>query len=369
MPKILRGDIMKIIFSGGGTGGHIYPAVALIKALRKTEQNIEILYIGKINAKEESICKKENIPFIGINVRYFYRKLIYKNIITLIEFYKSYKKVKQIIKNYKPNLIIGMGGYVCAPVVYAGNKMKIKTIIHEQNSIPGLTVKFLSRYADVIAISFLSSKKYFPLNKVTLTGNPRAQEVAETSYVDKVNLGFNQNKKMVLIFCGSLGAKYVNETIVKALPLLAKRKDIEVIFVTGEEHYDTIISVVENLNQNIQIKPYIHDMPIYLKIADLVVCRAGATSLSEITALGIPAILIPSPFVTNNHQEKNAFDLVNHQAAIMIKEKELTEDKLVNDIFELLNNPEKLQKLRTNSKKLGITNSNELFMEIIKKLV
>lgn len=360
---------MKIIFSGGGTGGHIYPAIALIKALKKEDKDVDILYIGKIKAKEETICEQENIPFNGIKIRCFYRKLIYKNLLTLYEFFKAYKKVKNIIKEFQPDIIIGMGGYVCAPVVYAGNKLKIKTIIHEQNSVPGLTIKFLSKYADSIAISFLSSQKYFPDEKVVLTGNPRAQEVVETKFMDKTNLGLNPNKRLILIFCGSLGAKYVNQTIVKTLPLLSKRKDIEVIFVTGESHYDTIISELGNKNDNILIKSYINQMPAYLKISDLVICRAGATSLAEITAIGIPAILIPSPYVTNNHQEKNALDLVRIGAAIMIKEKDLNEIQLFHIIRDLLNKPEKLQLFRINSKKLGIIDANDLFISLIRQLV
>src|SRR5690554_1585849 len=166
---------MKIIFAGGGTGGHIYPALALIKTIKEKKGEVEILYIGKINAQEEKLCKKEKIPFQGIKVFYFRRKKILKNFKTLYYFLKAYFKIKKIIKKFKPDIIIGTGGYVSSPVVFAGAKYKIKTIIHEQNSIPGLTNKFLSRYASKIAISMPSSKEYFPVDKVVLTGNPRSQ--------------------------------------------------------------------------------------------------------------------------------------------------------------------------------------------------
>ncbi len=360
---------MRIIFSGGGTGGHIYPALALIKSLRQKDSKVEILYIGKLNSQEEQLCKKENIPFKGIKVRYFYRKFVVKNFMTVYEFIKAYRHVKKIIKQFKPDVIIGTGGYVCAPVVYAGAKKHIKTIIHEQNSIPGLTNKFLSRYVNVVAISFLSSKDYFPEGKTVLTGNPRSQEVLTVKKVTKADLGLKEDKKLILIFMGSLGAEYVNETIVKTIPNLAKREDIEVIFVTGKSHYDNIISVVKPNNyHNIFIKPYVDNMPELYQHVDLLVCRAGATTLSEICAVGIPVILIPSPYVTNNHQEKNAADLVKGGGALMILEKDLNENILLDMINSLINDPYKLRLLRNNIKKMGIPNSCDLFIELIKSL-
>ncbi len=362
---------MRLIFSGGGTGGHIYPAIALIKELQEKEPSVEILYIGKLNAQEEKICKNENIPFIGIKVRYFYRKLTFKNFLTIYEFVKAYHEVKKIVKQFKPDIIIGMGGYVCAPVVYAGARKHIKTIIHEQNSIPGLTNKFLSRYATCIAISFPSSIAYFKGKKTILTGNPRAQEVLHSGRIKKVDLGLDENKKLILIFMGSLGAKYVNQTIVKTLPILSKRDDIEVIFVTGKSHYDTIISEAEHLviNKNVFIKAYVDNMPQLYQHTDLIICRAGATSLAEICAIGIPVVLIPSPFVTNNHQEKNALDLVHLGGAIMIQEKDLTVESLTKEVNRLLEDSYKLRLLRINNKKFGIPDACDKFIEVIHHLI
>ncbi len=367
----IRGDNMKLIFSGGGTGGHIYPAIALIKHLKKNGNNIEILYIGKIGAEEERICEKENIPFIGINVRYFYRRFTLKNILTVYEFIKAYYKVKQMIKKFKPDIIIGTGGYVCAPVVYAGYKKKIKTIIHEQNSIPGLTNKMLSRYADKIAISFPTSQSFFDETKTVITGNPRAQEVLNTEKVPKEQLGLQKNKKLILIFMGSQGAKYVNQTIIQALPLLTKDLKIEIVFVTGKLHYDNIISEVKqfNLNKNVFIKAYVDNMPQYYLHADLIISRAGATTISEISAIGIPVILVPSPYVTNQHQKKNALDLVNIGGAIMIEEKDLNKEMLVKQIFDLVQDTYQLRLLRINNKKFGIPNSCDKFIELIKLLI
>jgi len=310
---------MKIIFTGGGTGGHIYPALALIKTIREKRPDTDILYIGKLDSQEEKLCERENIPFIGIKVLPLYRKNPFKNIKTIINFLKSYHECKKIIKNFDPDWIVGTGGYVSCPVIYAGAKKHYKTIIHEQNSTPGVTNKFLAKYAKYIAISFPESAKCFPQKKVVLTGNPRAQVVYEKKIIKKSDLGLTENKKFILIFMGSLGAKYVNEAIVKLLPLLNKRKEWEVVFVTGKEHYEDIQHKISSMVlNNIQLKPYIDYMPAYYQHADLVICRAGATTLAEIAALGLAAILIPSPYVTNNHQEKNALSLVNNNAAIMI---------------------------------------------------
>ncbi|HEY8364342.1 MAG TPA: undecaprenyldiphospho-muramoylpentapeptide beta-N-acetylglucosaminyltransferase [Haloplasmataceae bacterium] len=362
---------MRLLFCGGGTGGHIYPAIALIKFIRKKEPDTEILYIGKLNSQEEKICLQENIPFIGIKVSSLYRKKIYLNIKTFYQFIKACCQSKKIINNYKPDCIIGTGGYVCAPVVFAGAKKKVKTIIHEQNSIPGFTNKLLSRYCTKIAISFLDSKKYFKEEKVVLTGNPRSQEVLETPKKKKEELGLQEDKKLILIFMGSLGAQYVNDEVVKILPRLMRRKDLEIVFVTGKTHYEKIMNDIKNLKlqPNVHIKAYIDNMPEYLLHADLVICRAGATTLSEICAIGIPTILIPSPYVTNNHQEKNALSLVNNKGAIMIKEKELNEDDFFSQIISLLDDPFKRSLLRLNNKKSGIPNSCDKFLELINSIV
>jgi len=357
---------MKIIFTGGGTGGHIYPALALIKKIKEKQPDTEILYIGKVNSQEEKICKEESIPFIGINVLPLYRKNPFKNIKTMFSFFKSYQKCKRIIKEFKPDWIIGTGGYVSCPVIYAGSKKRYKTIIHEQNAIPGLTNRFLAKYVSKVAISFPSSAKYFPGHKVVLTGNPRAQLVYETKRVNKRELGLSDSKKCLLIFMGSLGAKYVNETIVKLLPLLNKHKDWEIVFVTGNEHFDDIKHKISSMKlSNIHLKPYIDNMPNYYQHADLVICRAGATTLSEIAALGLAAILIPSPYVTNNHQEKNAQAFVESKSAVMIREKALNETILYETIRSLLENPYELRLLRNQIFKQGIRDSCDRFLMII----
>ncbi|ERJ12836.1 undecaprenyldiphospho-muramoylpentapeptide beta-N-acetylglucosaminyltransferase [Haloplasma contractile] len=361
---------MRIMISGGGTGGHIYPALALVQELKNRYDDIEILYIGKEGSLEEELTSKEDISFKSLKIRGFYRRVTLQNFITVYEFVKAVFKAKKMIVSFKPDLIIGTGGYVSAPVLYAGSKRKIPTIIHEQNSIPGLTNKFLSRYVTKIAISFESSKPHFKADRVVLTGNPRAQIVKDRPYTKKEELGFDRNKKLIIFVCGSLGAKYVNDSIIKTIPTLIDHKDYEVLYITGKGHYDSVVKELSAYisNKRLHIKSFVYNLPDLYKVSSLIVCRAGATTLSEITAIGIPAILIPSPYVTANHQELNASDLVNNKAAMMITEPDLNSERLLVSINQLLEDTETLNKYRINSKKIGIPDSLDRFIALIESI-
>ncbi len=275
---------------------------------------------------EADIVPRENIPFESIHITGFRRSLSFENVKTIFRFLKGVKDSKNIFKKVKPDIVIGTGGYVCGPVVYAAAKKKIPTIIHEQNSVPGLTNKFLSRYVDKVAVCFEEVKELFPKDKVILTGNPRASEVmGERKPGVLKSLGLKEGIPTVLITGGSRGARPINDAVIKSLSGLSKRP-YQVIYVTGQVHYDNVMEEAKLVGtlSNIAIVPFIHEMQKVLSSVDVVVGRAGATSLAEITALGIPSILIPSPYVTNNHQEKNAETLVEHGAALMLLEKELS---------------------------------------------
>lgn len=360
---------MRVILTGGGSGGHIYPAIALIKALKQQDQTIEVLYIGKKGATEERICKKEHIHFKGIQVRFLYRKLIYKNILTVIDFLRACQDVKQIMRDFKPDVVIGTGGYVSSPVMYTAAKLNIKTIIHEQNSVPGLTNKLLAKRVDAVAISFEESRRFFKNKQIVLTGNPRAFEVIHTKKADKSKLGLTKEKQFLLIFFGSLGAKYANLKMAEIIPLIDEMDQLETIFVTGKSHYDDIILKLSNKRlKHVKVTDYLDNMPDYLSVCDLVVGRAGATSISELTALGIPAIYIPSPYVTNNHQEKNAAILSKQRAGILIKESELQADYMIQTIKGLLKDQKLLTSMGENAKKLAnISGTKELINLIYNK--
>lgn len=361
---------MKIAVSGGGTGGHIYPALALIREIQKKDENVEFLYIGTEKGLESKLVPRENIPFKSIHITGFKRKISFENVKTILRFLKGVKDSKKMLKEFKPDVVIGTGGYVCGPVVYAAAKMGIPTIVHEQNSVPGLTNKFLSRYVDKIAICFEEAREFFPEQKVVLTGNPRASEVlGQDGIKGRLSAGLKLKIPTVLIFGGSRGARPINEAVIKSLTELSG-KSYQVLYVTGDVHFEDVQKEVELVGnpENVIIKPFIHNMPEVLSGVDLTVARAGATTLAELTSLGIPSILIPSPYVTDNHQEKNARALSENGAARLLLEKDLTGPKLVETIDHILGNEEKLADMKKAAKKLGIPDSAQRLYRLMEEL-
>ncbi|MEH7234863.1 undecaprenyldiphospho-muramoylpentapeptide beta-N-acetylglucosaminyltransferase [Bacillus sp. JJ1562] len=362
---------MKIVVSGGGTGGHIYPALALIKEIKKLNPSAEFLYIGTEKGLESGIVTREGIPFKTIHITGFKRKLSFENIKTIARFLRGVSDSKKLIKDFKPDVVIGTGGYVCGPVVYAASKLHIPTIIHEQNSIPGLTNKFLSRYVDKVAICFEEAAQFFPKEKVILTGNPRASEViGKDGRVGRESVGLNSSQKSVLLVGGSRGAKPLNDAFLNALSDV-KEKDYQFLYVTGEVHYENVLNQVKAVGNpnNVIIKPFIHNMPEVLSGVDLVVARAGATTLAELTALGLPSILVPSPYVTNNHQEKNARSLSEKGAAILRLEKDLTSPQLIKDIDSVLLNQIKLEEMKKASSQIGIPDAARRLYKVMNDLI
>lgn len=361
---------MKIAVSGGGTGGHIYPALALIREIQKKDENVEFLYIGTEKGLESKLVPRENIPFKSIHITGFKRKISFENVKTVLRFLKGVRDSKKMLKEFKPDVVIGTGGYVCGPVVYAAAKMGIPTIVHEQNSVPGLTNKFLSRYVDKIAICFEEARQFFPEQKVVLTGNPRASEVlGQDGVKGRLSAGLKLKIPTVLIFGGSRGARPINEAVVKSLTELSG-KPYQVLYVTGDVHFDDVRKEVELVGNpgNVIIKPFIHNMPEVLSGVDLTVARAGATTLAELTSLGIPSILIPSPYVTDNHQEKNARALSENGAAKLLLEKDLTGPKLVESIDQILGRDEKLAEMKKAAKKLGIPDAAQRLYRLMEEL-
>lgn len=362
---------MKIVVSGGGTGGHIYPALALIREIQKNYKDAEFLYIGTEKGLESKLVTREEILFKSIHITGFQRKLSFENIKTVIRFLKGVSESKKMLKEFKADIVIGTGGYVCGPVVYAAAKLGIPTIIHEQNSVPGLTNKFLSKYVDRIAVCFDEAKKFFPQNKVVLTGNPRASEVlGQDGIKGRLSVGLQTNRPVVLIFGGSRGARPINEAVLKSLIELGK-KPYQVLYVTGDVHYEEVQKEVELIGspENVIIKPFLHNMPEVLAGTDLTVARAGATTLAELTSLGIPSILIPSPYVTNNHQEKNARALSDNGAAELLLEKELTGKKLIEHMDQILMDKQKLTEMKRAAKELGIPDAANRLYNLMEELV
>ena len=357
---------MRVIISAGGTGGHIYPALAVLNKIKEKEPTSEFLYIGTHNRMEKDIVPAKGIPFQSIEIYGFDRHNLFRNFKVLHCLLKSRRKCKKIIKKFNPDIVIGFGGYVTVPVISCAKKLGYKTFIHEQNSIPGKANLYLVKYVDRIAISMKSSEKDFPSEKTIFTGNPCSEDAKSIKPMSKSDLKLSDEKKLILIVMGSLGASTVNDILVEALPKI-KRNDYEVVFITGKNDYDKIIK--NTFPNNVKVYPYIDGLPGLMKKTDLIVTRAGASTLSEIIALKVPSILIPSPYVPNNHQYLNAMDLVNENAAEILEEKDLNSDCLIKKMESLLDDNKKLDEMKKNLSNLGIENSAELIYQNIKEIV
>jgi UDP-N-acetylglucosamine--N-acetylmuramyl-(pentapeptide) pyrophosphoryl-undecaprenol N-acetylglucosamine transferase len=357
---------MKVIISAGGTGGHIYPAIAIINKIKEEEPKSEILYIGTSDRMEKDLIPELGIKYQPITVSGLKRKLTFDNVKVLYQFLKARNECKKIIKDFNPDVVIGAGGYVTGPVIWAAKKTGKKTFIHEQNSVVGLSNKYLSKYADKIGVSFESTLSCFPKDKVVLTGNPCSEKAISMKKAKKEDYGLDKNKKLVLIVMGSLGSKTVNDKIVSFLESF-KNKDYQVLFVTGNSYYEKVKKL--RVPSNVKVEPFIYELPSLMKATDLVVTRAGASTMSEILALNIPSIFIPSPYVTNNHQYKNAMDLVNKNAGLILEEKDLTKDNLINLIDKTLSDKEQYAKIKNNLKELGIKDSSSRIYEVLKEMI
>lgn len=362
---------MKVLVSGGGTGGHIYPAVSLVKYIKAKHPDADFLFVGTKKGLESKIVPDQGIPFETIEIQGFKRSLSLSNFKTIQLFLSSIKKAKQIIRKFEPDIVIGTGGYVCGSVVYAAHKLNIPTIIHEQNSVAGMTNKFLSRYVDKIGICFSDVAKDFPSEKVVMVGNPRAQEVANIKKSEVLSqYDLKIDIPTVLIFGGSRGALAINEAVLDSLEML-KTKPYQVLYASGEIYFSDVEekwATITGEKGNIKIVPYIKNMENVLANVDVVVGRAGATSLAEITSLGLPSILIPSPNVTNDHQTKNAQSLVDKQAAVMIPNAELNQETLVAKIDELMLDSDKRLAMAASSKKEGIQDATDRLYRLITTL-
>lgn len=362
---------MRLMISGGGTGGHIYPALALIDALKAHDQNAEVLYVGTHRGLESRIVPDRGIEFKTIKIQGFKRSLSLQNFKTVYLFLKSVGTARKYIKQFKPDVVVGTGGYVSGAVVFAASQMHIPTVIHEQNSVVGVTNKFLSHFVNKIAISFESARSQFPAKKVVMTGNPRAQQVANIQRTAALKAyGLKDDVPTILIFGGSRGAARINAATVSAIPELNQR-DYQTLFVTGQVHYDKILDSLKAtpLADNVKIEPYISNMPAILPEIAVILGRAGATSIAEITALGIPSILVPSPYVTNDHQTKNAQSLVNAGAAEMVKEDDLTATSLLKAVDGLMLADSKRDQMAAHAKKLGMPDAADQLLAVLESVV
>lgn len=357
---------MRVIVVAGGTGGHIYPALAIINKIREKEKNSEILYIGTTNRMEKDIVPKLGINFVGLEMAGFNRKNILANFSVLSKVCNAYSRSKKIIKEFNPDIVIGAGGYITAPVLYAAHKLKYKTIIHEQNSIPGMSNKFLSKIVDKVCLSFPGSSKYFPKEKTIYTGNPRSEEIVDVEKISKESLGFKKSKKLVVLVMGSLGSTTMTKKIKEIIPSF-KDKNYQVLIVTGKAYIDSFEEV--DIPDNVKLVPFLDNLINLMKDTDLIISRAGASTIAEITAIGLPAILVPSPYVTHNHQYLNAKELEDIGAAKLVEEEKFDSENIINSIEEIINNKVLYNKMKNSSKNFGVTNSATKIYKEIRKLI
>lgn len=347
---------MKVIVSAGGTGGHIYPALSIISSMNEKD---EILYIGTSNRMEKDIVPSKNIKFIGIDIEGLNRKNIFKNIIVLYKYIKAYFKIKKIIKDFKADKVIGCGGYITLPVLKAAQSLKIDTYIHEQNSIVGLSNRLVEKKCKKIFISFEDSRKYFKNKNVFLTGNPCSENARNIKSISKKELGFDE-KELILIVMGSLGSDTISDKLVQ-LTEKFKNMPYNFLIISGKNY----INKFQNNYKNIKVLEYIDNLAGVMKSVDLMITRSGATTLSEISSLDVLSILVPSPYVTNNHQEKNALTFANSDAAILLKENEFEKVDIVID--GILKNKEKIKEIKKNLTKFYIANSSQNIVKLIKE--
>jgi UDP-N-acetylglucosamine--N-acetylmuramyl-(pentapeptide) pyrophosphoryl-undecaprenol N-acetylglucosamine transferase len=363
---------LNVLISGGGTAGHINPGLAIAKYIKSKHPDSNILFAGTSRGMEGKLVPAEGFKLKFIKVRGLRRSLSFDNIIAVKELFQGLADSKKLIKEFKPDIVIGTGGYVCGPVVFMAWKMKIPTLIHEQNAFPGVTNRILSRFVNNVAISFKESEKYFKTpKKLVYTGNPIRQEILIANRVSaREKLGIKPEEQLIVVAGGSLGAKRINEVVAKMIIKYGKFIDYNIIFSTGNSQFETIKDMLKDYAKpSFKIVPYIYDAANIYAAADLMVCRSGAITCSELTVLGVPAIMIPSPNVVANHQEYNARSLEKQGAAVVLIEQDINEDLLYNQIEDLLKNKEQLCRMSNNSKKMGIANAAEKIYSIICKLV
>ena len=341
---------MRLLVSGGGTGGHIYPALALIERLKQVEPDTEVLYVGTTRGLENKIVPDAGIKLETMQMQGFKRSLSLDNFKTVYLFLKSVHHAKKIIRDFKPDVVLGTGGYVSGAVLYAAAK------------------HHLSRYVDQIAIAFEAARSQFPAAKVTMVGNPRAQQVAAQTHSDFswTEYGLKDEVPTLMIFGGSQGAPKINQTVVDAIPEFNKR-DYQVLFATGQKRYEHVKEQLKDvkLGANVKVVPYIKDMPAKMPKVAALVSRAGATTIAEVTALGVPTILIPSPYVTANHQVKNAQALVRKNAGLMITEDRLDARSLLVQADKIMQNADLRAEMAAAAKKLGKPDAADHLIKVL----
>ena len=352
---------MRYLISGGGTGGHIFPAVSIANALKELDPEAQILFVGALGRMEMERVPQAGYEIVGLPVRGFNRAQPWKNVSVLIDLAKSIHQVKKVIRDFRPDVGVGVGGYASGAAMWAAAKMGIPILLQEQNGFAGVTNKLLKDKAAKICVAYEGMERFFPAEKIILTGNPVRQNLL------KGQRTMDNGQRNLLIIGGSLGARTINEAVIKGLPVMGD--GLRVVWQTGKTYYERCKAAWEAAGQpkNIEVHDFLSDMPDRYAQADLVISRAGASSISELCLLGKPAILVPSPNVAEDHQTHNALALVNKEAAVLVRDTEAA-DKLIPTALELIKDEKRLETLHTNILKLAQKDSAKRIAEEVMKL-
>ena len=372
---------MRVLFTCGGTAGHVNPAVALAQMFQTRNSGCEVLFVGADGGMETRLVPKEGYPIETVTITNFRRSLspasIGHNVRTLLNMNKSRKQANAILDRFQPDLVVGTGGYASFPVVKAAAKRGIPTAVHESNAVPGLTTKTLSKVVDVVMVGFEESRSHYDdPGKVVVTGTPvREDFFALTREQAKARLGVDDGRPLIVSFWGSLGAAGMNRQMVDFLALEAAKEPFHHIHAAGGGNREVLAGSLRERGVDLEAHPsldlreYIYDMAVVLRAADLVICRAGASTISELTALGVPALMVPSPYVTNNHQEKNARALEAAGGAVVLVEGESTGQKLFQTACGILHDESRRRSMENAMAALGIRDAGERILETVGQLL
>ncbi|MFW5725240.1 MAG: undecaprenyldiphospho-muramoylpentapeptide beta-N-acetylglucosaminyltransferase [Bacteroidota bacterium] len=345
---------LKVIIAGGGTGGHVFPAIAIANAIREKVFNARILFVGAKGRMEMQKVPAAGYHIIGLNISGLQRRLTWKNFLVPFKLFDSIVRSRNIIKRFKPHVVIGVGGYASGPLVRAAAKYGVPTLIQEQNSFPGITNKILAKRVDKICVAYEGMERFFPKEKIYLTGNPVRHDILLANERREEGLayfGFSADKKVLLIVGGSLGARSINEAVSRHLAGMLSL-GLQIIWQTGKNYYDqAAMEVAQAGHKNVWVNAFIDRMDLAYAVSDVIVSRAGAIAISEICALQRASILVPSPHVAEDHQTKNAMALVNMHSAVLLPDN-LVRENLGREVEQLISDEEKLHKLRQNIARL-----------------
>ncbi len=359
---------MKIIISGGGTGGHVYPAIAIADAIKKIKPEADILFIGAEGKLEMEKVPKAGYPIKGLWISGFQRKLTFRNLMFPIKLIYGLWKAGRIINKFRPDVAIGVGGYASGPTLKMAERKNIPTVLQEQNSYPGVTNKLLAKSADKICVAYNGMERFFEKEKIVLTGNPVRADFFKNLKDKKEeafrHFGFDKNKKTVFVFGGSLGARTINRAMDANFELLKNNQNIQVLWQIGKLYIEDFGKCSTAKLPNVKTEVFIDRMDFAYAMADVVIGRAGALTISELCLVGKPIILIPSPNVAEDHQTKNALALVEKNAAIMVKDGDAKKE-MMNAAIELLNNSKKKVELSNNIKQLAMPNAAQKIAEAV----